>query len=65
MKVEMAVLGSPYLPNSPYGLCGRKVTVRSSAIKCGSNQSGIKHLMVFVLCLSCLFLLLLFISFET
>ena len=26
VKVEVAVLGSP-VPNSPYGLCGRKATV--------------------------------------
>ena len=29
MKVEVAVLGSP-LPNSPYGLCGRKATLNSN-----------------------------------
>ena len=27
MKVEVAVLGSP-VPNSPYGLCGRKATLK-------------------------------------
>ena len=29
VKVEVAVLGSP-VPNSPYGLCGRKVTLDSN-----------------------------------
>ena len=30
MKVEVAVLGSPF-PNSPHGLCGRKVTLNSNS----------------------------------
>ena len=27
VKFEVAVLGSPYVPNSPYGLCGHKETL--------------------------------------
>ena len=30
MKVEVAVLGSPSLTASPYGLCGRKATLNSA-----------------------------------
>ena len=30
MKVEVDVLGSP-VPNSPYGLCGRRATLNESA----------------------------------
>ena len=29
MKVEVAVLGSPF-PNSPHGLCGRRATLNSN-----------------------------------
>ena len=65
MKVEVAVLGSPYRPNSPYGLRGRKVTVRSSAIKCGSNQCGVKHVPDGFCFVSKLFVFVVVISFET
>ena len=32
MKVEVAVLGS-LIPNSPYGLCGRKTTLNFSILE--------------------------------
>ena len=32
MKVEVVVLDSP-VPNSPYGLCGRKAKLNSTALK--------------------------------
>ena len=35
MKVEVAVLGLP-IPNSPYGLCGRKATFEKDPISTGS-----------------------------
>ena len=37
MKVEVAVLGSP-VPNSPYGLCGRKATLSSNSAEKETQQ---------------------------
>ena len=35
MKVEVALLGSSLVPNSPYGLCGRKATLNSKSYPSG------------------------------
>ena len=39
MKVEVAVLGSLPVPNSPYGLCGRKATMN---LNMHSHRSCVK-----------------------
>ena len=53
MKVEVAVLGSP-VPNSPYGLCGRKVTLHfnclSPAPSTVSRPSGSVACSLFCMC---------------
>ena len=37
MKVEVAVLGSP-VPNSPYGLCGRKAALHLNPVERDRSQ---------------------------
>ena len=41
MKVEVNVLGSPSL-NSPYGLCGRKTTLKNTNVTTSEPRSCVK-----------------------
>ena len=41
MKVEVAVLAGLPAPNSPYGLCGRKATLTSIAVRLWDTEGSV------------------------
>ena len=42
MKVEVAVLGTPTVPNTPYSLCGRKAALSLRDVRLSELRSCVK-----------------------